>query len=450
MSTLGKYTRKRFDGRWPNCLSSHLGMHTVMQLAVDFLSYLAKRTSKHFMISCSIVTLSACSSGPLNQPCPENMERGDHGVCQPISSPPHFNKPPSVVGANPNAPDRQNPSEPPPPRCPEQPASVRVHEALIDPDGPDKGKEWIELRVETPGQLDGAFVQIRPSHLDDPTFKISLAGQVELDQIVLISDQHPNSTPFACDQTNGCLRNAGGVIELYSCEGELLHQLAWGSATATRVPVRSGLSLSWCEDQQTWASSLPTPGAPELEWRDERECPPPCTPPERLVFNEVLYDLVGADGGGEFIELITEPNTPIQGVWLHGINGSNGKSLFRPMRLEGESDAEGFFLIGGEEIEGRDVTLPTQLQNGPEALYLETCDGHWLDAMTYGGHTVFLEPYGEGSPVLPEGQSLGRYPDGESVYGTMEDYRALTPTPRAPNEPVELDEDGFEDEAPAN
>lgn len=314
-----------------------------------------------------------------------------------------------------------------------------IHEALIDPDGPDLGHEWIELLVTEEGALDGSSLWIRNTFLDDPHFKIPLSGYVEAHSLLLISDTHPAATPFGCDQNNGCLRNTGGVIELRDCAHELVDYLAWGSATPDRQNVRSGWSLAWCDTHQRWGHAKPSPAAPTIEWRSDDDCPPPCEPPEALWINEVLYDPLGADGGKEFIELRTHPHTAVDGVRLHGINGSNGQPLFRAIPLTGRSDADGFFLLGGYEIDDRDQNLPTQLQNGPEALWLEACDGSLLDSMTYGGWSEWLDPFGPPHPVLPEGLSLGRWPDVPSPPGEASEFHGMEATPKLVNAlPVDL------------
>lgn len=431
-----KYSWRHFDENSPenfnSQFTSHLEIFLMNHFATKFTRSLHRQKTKHLWILVLVSALSACSSGPLNQPCPEQMERGPDRVCHAVGDP-SAHKPPNSILPFPTPNDGNDPPIAPPKRCPEEPAFAKIHEVLIDPDGPDKDHEWIELLVEEDGLLDGSYVLIRHSHLEDPTMRIPLQGAVRKGELLLIADKMPDTTLFGCAFTGGCLRNGGGVIELYSCRNERIHSVAWGSATATRLAIRSGFSLSWCAEQQQWALSVPNLGSPETIWRNAEACPPSCEPPDRLVFNEVLYDLIGADDGGEFIELLGPPTTSLHGVSLHAVNGSNGKPLFKAITLHGMTDEQGYYLIAGHQLDERDQDLPTQLQNGPEALYLESCDGIWLDAMTYGGHSEFLEPYGEASPVLPEGQSLGRFPDGASTLGTMEDYQGLEPTPRRPN-----------------
>lgn len=393
---------------------------------------LYRHHTKHLLMCVSMGVLMACFHEPLDHDCPDGMTRGSNYICRATDGPFSMEN-----HEDPTEDDAQwTDDDTTEIRCPENPALVKFNEVLIDPEGPDLGREWIELQVEREGVLDGLNIRIRDTLLDEPSMRIELRGQVSDKSLVMVADDQPDSIAFGCKTHGGCLRNTGGVVELYDCNDEMLQRLAWGYAASNGLKSASGYSLSWCEQRQEWAQSRPSPSVVDVEWRNAESCPAPCEPPERLVFNEVLYDLVGPDGGGEFIELIGEPNTRISHVTLWAINGYDGKPFLRPIEIDGTTDANGFYLIGGDEIDGRDQTLPGQLQNGPEALYLEACDDTWLDTMTYGGFTEHLTPYGDPAPVLPPGQSIGRFPDGATPTGTMEDFVGMNPTPRMKNDVI--------------
>lgn len=429
MKLLTIYIRTYFMKQDNKYLMNHLLRQFVERFAKCLRWNLRTMMRMSFMMSAALFTLTACFHEPLDHDCPLGMTRGTNFVCTPTDRP-------SALDASVDSPSeagRDDLTEAPVVTCPEKPALASFHEVLIDPEGPDQGREWVELLIEEGGLLDGMQLVIRDSLMDAPSMAVALRGKTESQQLVLIADDQPQSIAFECKANGGCLRNTGGVLELQDCNGEILDQIAWGYATSDGLKATSGFSLSWCDSTEQWAQSVPSPGDLAIDWRNDTQCPGPCEVPDRLVFNEVLYDLVGADGGGEFIELIGAPNTPLRDVTLWAINGHDGEPFLKPMHLDGTTDADGFYLIGGDEIQGRDFTLAGQLQNGPEALYLEACDGTWLDAMTYGGFTEHLAPYGEPSLVLPPGQSLGRAPDGAAETGTMDDFFAMEPTPRAPN-----------------
>ena len=42
------------------------------------------------------------------------------------------------------------------------------------------------------------------------------------------------------------------------------------------------------------------------------------------LISEVFYDAVGSDDGWVFVELAGVPGTPLDGLFLEGVNGSNG------------------------------------------------------------------------------------------------------------------------------
>lgn len=419
-----RYTHKRSCKHFMKCGSKH-------PTQPGYRSRVFTRWALFFV--CSLSTLSSCFHDALDHDCPRGMERAKNYICQPSEDGTHQDS----RQENREPTDGEYTPPTPPTRCPENPASVTFHEVLIDPEGPDEGREWVDLWVEEPGILDGIQLVIRDTLLDDPSMEIALRGEVDAESLVLVADNTSGSIEFGCKTHGGCLRNTGGVLELQSCDGEVLEQIVWGYAASDGLKSASGYSLSWCEATEQWAQSHPHPGEQEIAWRNEDQCPAPCHVPDALVFNEVLYDLEGPDGGKEFIELIGAPDTEISQITLWAINGHDGKPFIPKMTLEGSTDADGYFIVGGDEIEGRDVTLSGQLQNGPEALYLEACDGTWLDAMTYGGYSDHLEPYGEAAPELPPGQSLGRLPDGAAETGTMEDFVGMEPTLRAPNVPLE-------------
>lgn len=412
--------------RSPNHLMKHITFCTTKRS----MKHLRMSLQKCLAIFLSTASLTACFHEALNHDCPPHHERGSNYICRPTSDP-LVDAPAEETPVDDQPWTRDNPVKT---TCPENPALAQFHEVLIDPEGPDQRREWIELSIARGGVLDGLYIDLRDTLLDEPSMRIELRGEVIDDQLILVADNQPESIAFGCDTHGGCLRNTGGVIELYDCNDEMIDSIAWGYATADGLASASGYSLSWCEQEDTWAQSTPTPNASEIEWRDPAQCAAPCKPPERLLFNEVLYDLIGPDGGSEFIELIGEPNTQLSNITLWTVNGYNGEPFLRPIEIEGTTDDDGFYLIGGEDIDGRDQTLPAQLQNGPEALYLEACDETWLDAMTYGGFTEHLAPYGDASPVIAPGLSLGRFPDGATPTGTMADFVGMPPTPRMSND----------------
>lgn len=155
-----------------------------------------------------------------------------------------------------------------------------------------------------------------------------------------------------------------------------------------------------------------------------------------LTLNEVLYDPAGSDGGREFVELYNEEPTPLSlaGVELVFVNGADPD---RPRVLWTGADgdrvpARGWFVIGGPEVAGADVSLSLSLQNGPDGLWLRR-GSEVLDRLAWGE----IEGVGEGAPAADvSGESLGRVPDGRDTQDNQRDFRSLDPpTPGAVNLP---------------
>ena len=60
----------------------------------------------------------------------------------------------------------------------------------------------------------------------------------------------------------------------------------------------------------------------------------PATGRAAPLLSEVLYDAVGADAGGVFVEVSGAPGTDLSGFVLEGINGANG-SITESVALAG-------------------------------------------------------------------------------------------------------------------
>jgi len=159
----------------------------------------------------------------------------------------------------------------------------------------------------------------------------------------------------------------------------------------------------------------------------------------QVVINELDCDQAGTDAA-EFIELIGEPNTSLDGLIVVCFNGSNNLS-YAAYDLNGFStDANGLFVLGNIGVNGVSIEIPgNSIQNGGNngadaiALYsaslLDFPSGtaattvNLTDAIVYGsstgndtgllstllmGQTIFLENQNMASAT----QSISRVPDG--------------------------------------
>lgn len=162
----------------------------------------------------------------------------------------------------------------------------------------------------------------------------------------------------------------------------------------------------------------------------------PATGRAAPLLSEVLYDAVGADAGGVFVEVSGAPGTDLSGFVLEGINGANG-SITESVALAGTIPGDGLFVVasdrgdGTSDVVGADLVLPFDFQNGPDSILLRNATGI-VDALAYGGFgsgTVFA---GEGLPApdVEAGQSLARHFADRDTNWNDQDFRVLgTPTP---------------------
>ena len=133
----------------------------------------------------------------------------------------------------------------------------------------------------------------------------------------------------------------------------------------------------------------------------------------QIVISELLYDAAGSDNGTVFVELYGTPGLSLDGLFLEGINGSDG-SVYRSIALAGVIPADGVFVVADDSGDGTtlvtdfDFLAEADFQNGPDSVVLRDADDI-LDALGYGDFSsaVFA---GEGLPAMdtPAGSSLAR------------------------------------------
>ena len=174
------------------------------------------------------------------------------------------------------------------------------------------------------------------------------------------------------------------------------------------------------------------------------------TPPTGLIINEVYYDAPGSDHG-TFTEIIGPPNQSLDGVYLIGINGSNGQ-VYRTIDLSGHSiNQNGRFVVAQDNtVPNADmVTNDVDWQNGPDNVVLAFISGNdtlVLDAVGYGSEdTTTWHFYGELIPTVDarSGYSISRIPDGNDTNCNVCDFAPMPPTPGDMNGSL-LFSDGFE------
>ena len=154
------------------------------------------------------------------------------------------------------------------------------------------------------------------------------------------------------------------------------------------------------------------------------------------LISEVLYDAVGSDNGLSFVELYGDPGSSLDGMFLEGINGSNG-AAGPTIALSGVFPADGIWLLaddagdGTTSVAGAHLIANFDFQNGPDSIVLRTADAV-LDAVGYGIFAVGEIFAGEGSAAAdgPAGSSLARLFANVDTNDNATDFIVLgVPTP---------------------
>lgn len=153
------------------------------------------------------------------------------------------------------------------------------------------------------------------------------------------------------------------------------------------------------------------------------------------VISEVLYDAVGSDNGGVFVELSGTPGTVIDGLALEGVNGGDG-SVYLTLALSGQIPGDGVFVVADDSGDGTtlvgnaDLVVNMDFQNGPDSIVLR--DGaSILDALGYGDFSsAVFAGEGNAAPDAPAGSSLSRLNPLVDSNDNLSDFTVLgIPTP---------------------
>jgi hypothetical protein len=154
------------------------------------------------------------------------------------------------------------------------------------------------------------------------------------------------------------------------------------------------------------------------------------------LISEALYDAVGSDNGLSFVELYGEPGSLLDGLFLEGINGSNG-SAGPSIALSGVFPGDGIWLLADDVGDGTSLVAGAHLianfdfQNGPDSIVLRTA-GEILDAIGYGVFAIGEIFAGEGTAAAdaPAGSSLARLFANVDTDDNAADFIVLgVPTP---------------------
>lgn len=333
---------------------------------------------------------------------------------------------------------------------------VQINEVLYDPAGTDAGSEFIELRGPAGGTVAGAVVVAINGASGAPYGRaIRLSGNFGESGLYVIAGELVGGDAHLPMS----LQNGPDSIVVYDCDGEtVLDAVGYGRFGEADVFVgegaptpgaTNGKSISRCaggtdtgDNASDFGSATATPGSANEGFDDPSFCtldPTECVPGAAagLRINEFLANPTGADGdaAAEFVELRGTPNQSLGGLWLAGLNGSNGSAFWGPVRLSGKVAEDGYFVIGQANVAEAQQVLQGALQNGPESIVLYDCDGTTvLDAVAYGSFGATDMSFGEGAPApIREGRATARCEERPDSDDNSADFGLAEPSPGAPN-----------------
>jgi hypothetical protein len=291
------------------------------------------------------------------------------------------------------------------------------------------------------------------------------------------------------------LQNGADAVALYQADGSDFPD----STAATDTNLVDAIVYDTNDNDDTALLALLTPGQPQINEDDlgdkdnhaiaripdgglplitntyVPQSPTPGTrnqPLPSIVINEVDADQSGTDAA-EFVELFGPANTPLDGLVVVFINGSNDLS-YAAFDLDGYTlNADGFFVLGNAGVANVEITFAGNfLQNGTDAVALYQADAsdfpndtaatdtNLVDAIVYDTNdnddTALLALLTPGQPQINEGgqgsttgHSNSRVPDGGTGRVTST-YVQQDPTPGASNSPVFVVINEVDSDTPGN
>jgi hypothetical protein len=153
------------------------------------------------------------------------------------------------------------------------------------------------------------------------------------------------------------------------------------------------------------------------------------------ILSEVFYDATGSDDGLSFVELYGQPGTALDGLFVEGVNGSNG-AVTHSIALTGAIGADGLFVLADDVGDGTSLVADADLvadfdfQNGPDSVVLRSADAV-LDAVGYGVFAPedFFAGEGAAAPDAPADSSLARVFANVDTNDNAADFAVAMPTP---------------------
>ncbi len=361
-------------------------------------------------------------------------------------------------------------------------SDIKLSEVLINPDGGDTDKEWVELynagdeTVDLTGWRIEWFKSSSFSGSDIPA-----ATTIGDDGFLVLGESKVGEADvtIGLDMGNG---TDGDGVYLVDCEGTIVDAIVYTSGSDVNdhgAPDESGKASAWYvagvgegEVIARTSPSLDTDSAADFCLSEVatpgeiNDCggggdtgggdgggddtgdplPSECPLFSDVVINEFVSDPDGSDGGYEWVELYNASGAQIDltGYLIAWEKGSSGGDAALPDALT--IRAGGFLLVGEASVKGADVVVELDLGNGGggDGIYLVDPDGCPVDAVIYGesNDDGITNEAGEVAATWVEnpssGASAARLQDGYDTNNSRDDFVLTSePSPGAANPYVE-------------
>lgn len=344
-------------------------------------------------------------------------------------------------------------------------SDVVINEFLPDPDseGGDTGWEWIELYNSGSQSVDLEDWSIESGTSSFGVDVVFGGISVGPGEYLVVAGEFVTGADVVADLDIGNAGSSGDGLRLMCPDGSVADTVIYGAnnddlwiddtgAEAVSLapkPSRAACIARIQDGYDTDTSSIDfqllVAEACSMGAENPSTEPMVCTPGAEIRINEFLPDPDGTDDKHEWVELynVDAQSIRVDGWAIEIAKGSWGDFQFY-FPAGSEIDANGFLLLGGEEVIdidflAEDLDLGNAGSNG-DGIRLIDCEGTVIDTVIYGDdNTDALEDDSGGvavsfSPNPDDDQSAGRFPDGADSNASGDDFAiCFSPTPGAAN-----------------
>jgi hypothetical protein len=341
-------------------------------------------------------------------------------------------------------------------------SDLRINEFVPNPEGDDSGSEWVELYNTGTSSvfLDGWSLEWGTKSFSND--ELLSGGEVPAGGHYVLGDELVLNADGLATLSFGNASSSGDGLRLLCPDGSVADTVIYGpnnddawiddsgeEATSLASKPGSGTCIARIQDgydTDASATDFQLLSAEECTLGEENPFTEPmvCTPGSAIRINEFLPDPNGTDDQHEWVELVSmeSDSLRIDGWSIEIAKSSWGHQFSFP--AGSEIDANGFLLIGGNEVVdidflAEDLDLGNAGSNG-DGIRLVDCEGKIIDTVIYGlNNDDALEDDSGGiaistAAIPDDDQSAGRFPDGADSDASGDDFAiCLTPTPGAPN-----------------